>query len=97
MRIIMERTQDGSPDGITVLRYHQGEEYDAPDTLAHIFLGEGWAREVVPEPDTPVLEEKDLMAAPENKRVAAARDDVNTESEPMKPKQRRRPGRRRRV
>jgi hypothetical protein len=39
----MKITHSGSPDGIEVRAYHIGEAYDLPDSLATVFLREGWA------------------------------------------------------
>lgn len=51
--IRMLRTQDGSPDGLTVLVYVQGQEYPAAGCplsafLRDVFLREGWAEECAP-------------------------------------------------
>lgn len=43
MQVKMKSTQKGSPDGITVNTYEKGEVYDLPDSLAVVFLEEGWA------------------------------------------------------
>lgn len=43
MQVKMKSTQKGSPDGITVHTYEKGEVYDLPDSLAEVFLEEGWA------------------------------------------------------
>lgn len=44
-RIRMVQTRYGSPDGIQVLQYQAGQVYSIPDSLANIFLSEGWAEE----------------------------------------------------
>ncbi len=46
MLVEMKVTQQGSPDGITVVLYEKGIKYDIPDRLAEIFLNEGWAKKV---------------------------------------------------
>ena len=45
MRVIMLRTQTGSPDGFTINTYHQGVEYDLVPDLALAFIGMGAAAE----------------------------------------------------
>jgi hypothetical protein len=40
----MLRTARGSPDGAQVLTYEADREYEVPDSLARVFLAEGWAR-----------------------------------------------------
>jgi hypothetical protein len=46
VKIRMLRTAKGSPDGIQVNEYRQGEIYEVPGRLAEIFLGENWAEKV---------------------------------------------------
>jgi hypothetical protein len=53
--IKMLRTQDGSPDGLRVLTYQEGQVYPAPgfplsDFLRVVFVREGWAEEVPTDP-----------------------------------------------
>lgn len=38
MKIKMKKTDFGSPDGITVLKYFINKEYDIPDALAKSFV-----------------------------------------------------------
>lgn len=38
-------TQKGSPDGIQVVEYKEGEVYELPLSLALVFLDHGWAEE----------------------------------------------------
>lgn len=47
-------TQRGSPDGVTVNTYAQGEQYAVPDSLAEVFVRENWAEElkIAPPPET---------------------------------------------
>ena len=52
--IRMTQTMLGSPDGITVLEYQDGELYPQPgfplpDPLQRTFVREGWAEEVSPD------------------------------------------------
>jgi hypothetical protein len=65
MKIKMKHTRYGSPDGVRVDEYKKGETYDIRETLATIFLKEGWAVKVDPAP----RRTKDAGAAPENKTV----------------------------
>ncbi len=61
----MNRTSYGSPDGVQVEEYKKGETYDVRETLATVFLEEGWAVKV----DKASRKTKDQGAAPENKTV----------------------------
>ena len=65
MRIKMKRTSYGSPDGVQVEEYKKGETYNVRETLAAIFLKEGWAVKV----DKTPRRTKDQGVAPENKSV----------------------------
>jgi len=65
MKINMKQTRYGSPDGVQVEEYKKGETYDVRETLAAIFLKEGWAVKV----DKSSRKKKDQGAAPENKSV----------------------------
>ena len=65
MRIKMKRTSYGSPDGVQVEEYKKGETYNVRETLAAIFLKEGWAVKV----DKTPRRTKDQGVAPENKIV----------------------------
>lgn len=64
MRIKMLSTRRGSPDGVRVLSYRDGETYEVPDELGQVFLREGWALR-------PRRARKDAGGAPENKAAAA--------------------------
>lgn len=44
-RIRMIQTRFGSPDGIQVFQYQAGQVYTVPDSLADVFLAQGWAEE----------------------------------------------------
>jgi len=46
IKIRMLRTAKGSPDGIRVNEYKQGEVYELPRCLVDIFLSENWAEEI---------------------------------------------------
>ena len=65
MRIKMKSTRYGSADGVQVDEYKKGEIYELRETLAAIFLKEGWA---VRADKTP-RRTKDQGTAPENKTV----------------------------
>lgn len=65
MKLKMKRTSYGSPDGVQVEEYKKGETYDVRETLAVIFLQEGWAVKADKSP----RKKKDQGAAPENKSV----------------------------
>jgi hypothetical protein len=59
----MKNTRYGSADGMRVDEYKKGETYDVRESLASIFLKEGWAVKV----DKAPRRTKDRGAAPENK------------------------------
>jgi len=61
----MKSTRYGSADGMRVDEYQKGEIYDVRETLASIFLKEGWAVKV----NTTPRRTKDQGTAPENKTV----------------------------
>ena len=65
MKVKMNRTCCGSPDGMQVNEYKKGQAYDVPETMATIFLKERWAVKV----DQTPRRMKDQGAAPENKKV----------------------------
>jgi len=69
MKIKMKRTRYGSADGMRVDEYKQGETYDVRESLADIFLKEGWAVKVEKTP----RKRKDQGAAPENKSAKTKR------------------------
>jgi hypothetical protein len=52
MKVRMLTTKLGSPNGLEVREYEAGQKYDMPESLAEIFLSQGWAeedKELVPE------------------------------------------------
>jgi hypothetical protein len=63
MKIKMKHTRYGSADGMRVDEYKKSETYDVRESLAVIFLKEGWAVKV----DNTSRKTKDAGAAPENK------------------------------
>lgn len=44
-KVRMLTTKAGSPDGIQVFDYRAGQKYDLPESLAVVFLRDGWAEE----------------------------------------------------
>lgn len=40
MKIKMLKTKKGSPDGITVNTYFEGQDYDMPNSLADVFINQ---------------------------------------------------------
>ena len=77
MKLKMKRTSYGSPDGVQVEEYKKGETYDVRETLAAIFLKEGWAVKV----DKASRQTKDAGAAPENK---TAKSKVKAKKKPKR-------------
>ncbi len=68
MRILMLETRSGSPDGATVRVYEHHREYDLPESLARVFVTEGWAKKVSRAGRKPGAPSgKALAGAPENK------------------------------
>ena len=65
MKIKMKSTRYGSADGMRVEEYKKGETYNVCETLAAIFLEEGWAVQA----DKKTRRTKDQGAALENKSV----------------------------
>jgi hypothetical protein len=65
MKIKMKHTRYGSADGVRVDEYKKGDTYEVRESLAAIFLKEGWAVRV----DQTPRRKKDQGAAPENKTV----------------------------
>ena len=63
MKVKMNRTCYGSPDGMRVAEYKKGETVDLPDALAEVFVHQRWAVKV----DKTSRRAKDQGAAPENK------------------------------
>ncbi len=75
MKIKMLSTQKGSIDGITLATYVADSVHDLSASkgereLATVFVREGWAVEV--QLDAPVVEQKAIEAAPENKMLKRA-------------------------
>jgi len=66
MKIKMLETRMGSPDGVSVLAYTEGEQYEVPDSLGRVFIAEGWAV----AGRIKAGRKKDKGAAPENKSIS---------------------------
>ncbi|MGL6349728.1 MAG: hypothetical protein ACRC2U_07780 [Aeromonas sp.] len=64
VKVQMLKSKAGSPDGIQVVFYTEGETYDVPLALAESFVTEGVAEQVA--------EGKAVREAPANKAVAKA-------------------------
>jgi hypothetical protein len=69
MKIKMKSTRYGSADGVRVDEYKKDETYDVRESLAAIFLKEGWAVKV----DKAPRRTKDRGGAPENKFAPSKR------------------------
>lgn len=67
----MKQTVLGSPDGILVTKYNQGEEYLLPEKLYDSFVKNDFASpvETVEVPVVEKKEEKSIGAAPINKAM----------------------------
>lgn len=64
MLLKMKVDQKGSPNGIIVISYEKGKTYEIDESLAKVFLKEGWAELA--------KEEKDIGPAPDNKDAGPA-------------------------
>ena len=42
-KVKMTQTVKASPDGIKIITYEKGKEFEVPDELFRIFVKEGWA------------------------------------------------------
>lgn len=62
MKIKMKKTEFGSPDGITNVKFEQGQEYDVTDRLAHVFVEQMKVAEYMGE-------KKMEKTAPDNKAI----------------------------
>ena len=66
MKVTMTKTAKGSPDGITVNTYNEGESHVLNDKLANAFVGCGAAVEFKAVEKAPL--NKAIEKAPKNKR-----------------------------
>jgi len=64
MRIKVNKTTDGSPNGVEVITYEAGGTYTFPRGLGMVFVREGWGQEVQDEPGPNV----DKMIRPTGRR-----------------------------
>ena len=69
MKVEMKSTQSGSPDGLTVVQYKKKAVVEMPESLAKVFLHEGWARKVT------TRRTKNAGAASENKLRSKKRSE----------------------
>jgi hypothetical protein len=81
MRIKMKIMQSGSPNGINVIPYYAGQEYDVPESLGESFVKQGVAIDLA-KPAEEDKEEKALGGSSANKdagqssrRVGKAHND----------------------
>lgn len=66
MKIRMTKTINGSPDGISIVNYKEGQEYDLDGALLGVFLNMGVAEQVkVNEPEEKAV----LEVVPEKKET----------------------------
>lgn len=74
MKIVMTKTMEGSPNGLVVMTYDQGETYDVSEALGEVFVELGAAKPVPresaakPKMDSPSYENK-AVKPPANKAV----------------------------
>ncbi len=61
MKVEMKVNQSGCPEGHTVVHFEKGQQVDLPESLARVFISEGWAKK------TSKHQTKNKGAATENK------------------------------
>lgn len=65
--IIMKKTQQGSENGIAVNTYEAGTSYNMEESLASVFIDQGWAVEAEETPaDPPDADETKGEPGPSN-------------------------------
>jgi hypothetical protein len=70
MRIKMLKTQKGSPDGVTVVNYLEGQEYDINIELSKVFIMQKWAIEIKKvEVKSEIVPENKMLNEYENKKL----------------------------
>lgn len=74
----MLRSENGSPDGKTVIRYHAGREVDLPDNLVKAFCDD------MAPPAAVRIDAKMVGAAPENKAILGAPVNKRRRGRPRK-------------
>ncbi len=67
-KVRMLKTKAGSPDGIQVFDYQAGQKYDLPESLAVVFLRDGWAEE---DKESAPAETKDVETLKAEAKAAA--------------------------
>jgi hypothetical protein len=73
MKLKMLETRQGSPDGISVATYEEGQTYDIPKDLAGVFIREDWAEPLKKKEADPAASgavtkgQKNQGGSPENK------------------------------
>ena len=67
----MKKTQVGSPDGIKVINYIAGEQYDLPDDLADVFVKQ---MKIAEPAGSPEAQEEKMVTPPENKAEQPEKD-----------------------
>ncbi len=65
MRVRMLSTHQGASDGFTVQVHTEGFEYTVSESLAHVYIGEGWAVEAEALPAVDAIEEVAPEVGPE--------------------------------
>ena len=76
VKVRMLHTQRGSPDGVHVHVYEQGQTYELPSSLAGVFIVEQWAEAVMeeqPEPATQPEADAAANALPQTRQTAKGR------------------------
>jgi hypothetical protein len=76
-KLIMLSSHEGSRDGIHVQWYLVGRTYDVTESLAAIFLKEGWAKDTDAADPLPVLEAPKAEIAPAHKQEYSAKKGRN--------------------
>ncbi len=73
--IKMLYTCPGSPNGIAIVKYEQGQEYEINDELADIFVNQMKVAVFVQEEvEQPIVEQKAIPEAPINKAISSVPD-----------------------
>ena len=80
MKRVMTKTTKGSPNGISVIEYLEGETYDLPESLAVVFDSIGVCKPLIPaakkEPEEKMMDDASsnkMASVPSNKRVSIKR------------------------
>jgi len=84
MKRVMTKTTKGSPNGISVIEYLEGETYDLPESLAVVFDSIGVCKPLIPaakkepeeKPEAKMVEEvpsNKMASVPSNKKVSTKR------------------------